>query len=620
LYVASRKLLERHGAREVSSDDYLRIKKTTPYYNAVRRVAFPSTISILISLLAVDLLGTALAFLVANPTQLGLVRGVTAGVVVFLVPTLLSAQFSLHMGVKRDPLFFPRRVLALSLFGSIVWVIVLIIGAGVSRVFGEFLFPSRAFYLGLFVVLPLRSMAVFSMSTTNLARRIVFALSDPVACSIGLAVILTAFPVGLAVSLALATVVSFAFTFAFLIYIDRRGIGTLGVSPLLVFRAFLKDWLDGDFSRFESCLEVFGVNNSINICVLSFKSKASKRVKGTLIVPNFHAGPFLNIGSSALPYMIQHVVRSATGGVAAVAHGITGHELNLVSQRENEKVIEKVRTMLAHPASGSGVSPIFRSKAGSATATCQVFGKSALVTMTTAPHDTEDIDFEVGQLLRKSTRRLFKDLALVDAHNSLGQVTVMSQDKLNDLAQSAKLAMKSTKGVRLRSASVGVAHTKPRGISLKEGMGLGGITVFWITVGDESYAYVVFDSNNMASGLRERILGTLGEIGAVDGEVMTSDTHMVNGLVSARLGYYPIGAATDPEVIVASVRKAAEEAKKNIEPVNASLTCSEVQVRTLGPSSLTQLTSFVLRTARLTFATLFPVVFVIAIVSLVFLI
>jgi len=276
--------------------------------------------------------------------------------------------------------------------------------------------------------------------------------------------------------------------------------------------------------------------------------------------------------------------------------------------------------MLAHEAPGSGISPIFRSSAGSATATCQVFGKSALMTMTTAPHDTEDIDFEVGELLRRSARRLFKGLALVDAHNSLGQVTLMSHDKLNDLAQSAKLAMKSTKGVRLRSASVGVAHTRPRGLSLKEGMGLGGITVFWINVGDESYAYVVFDSNNMASGLRERILSTLREMGVVDAEVMTSDTHMVNGLVSAKLGYFPIGAATDPEVIVAFVRKAAEEAKKDIEPVKASLACSEVQVRTLGTSSFSQLTSFVLRTARLTFATLFPVVFVIAIVSLVFLI
>ena len=604
----------------MSSDNYLRVKKATPYYNIVRRVAFPSTNKILFSMFAIDLLGTALAFVMVDSTQSGLIRGLVAGSLIFLVPTLLSAFFSFRVVVKADPLFFLRRVLALSLFGGVMWIVVMIIGAAVSRIFGGFLFPSSAFYLGLFVMLPLRSMAVFSMSTVSLTRRVVFAVSDPLACSIGLAVFLNALPAGLVASLALAVSVSFVFSFAFLIHIERGGIRTLDVSPLLVFRAFLRDWLDGDFSRFENYLEVFGVNSSVNLCVLSFRSKTSRKVKGTLIVPNFHPGPFLNIGSSALPYMIRRVVESAVGGVAAVAHGVSGHERNLVSQQENAKVIEKIQSMLAHPSRGSGISPVFRSTAGTATATCQVFGKSALVTMTTAPHDTDDIDFEIGELLRNSVRRLFRGVALVDAHNSLGQTTMMSQDKLNDLAESAKLAIKSAKSVRLRSASVGVAHTTLREVSLKEGMGPGGVAVFWINAGGRSFAYVVFDSNNMASGLRGRILAALREMGATDGEVMTSDTHMVNGIVSAKFGYNPIGAATDPEVIVASIREVADEAKRNIEPVEASMTCSEVQVRTLGLSSLSQLTSFVLRTARLTFATLFPVALVIAITSLVFLI
>jgi putative membrane protein len=604
----------------VSSDNYLRIKKATPYYNVIRRIAFPSAKMILVSLFALDVVGTALAFSISEPTQLGLLRGISSGLLVFLVPTLLSAYFSFRWVVKGDPLFFGRRVLALSLFCSIVWIFVMVIGAGVSRVFTGFVFPLSAFYLGLFVMLPLRSIAVFSMSTVNLARRAVFVVSDPLTCSFGLAFVLNTLPSGLVASIVLSVTVSFVFSFAFLAYVERRGILTLGVSPLLVFRAFLRDWLDGDFSRFESYLEVFGVNASVNLSVLSFRSRVSRKVKGTLIVPDFHPGPFLNIGSSALPYMIKRVVESTVGGIAAVAHGVSGHERNLVSQQESNKVIEKIALMLHQKPAHSAIGPIFRSSAGTATATCQVFGKSALVTMTTAPHDTEDIDFEIGELLRKSARRLFKDIALVDAHNSLGRVTVMTQDKLNDLAQAAKLAIKSTKGVRLRSASVGVAHTSLKDISLKEGMGPGGIDVFWIETGGKSYAYVVFDSNNMASGLRERILTSLRQMGAADGEVMTSDTHMVNGITSSRFGYHPIGEATDPRDIVTSVRTAAEEAKKTAEPVEASLSRSEIEVKTLGLSSFSQLMRFVLRTARLTFATLFPVVLVIAIVSLVFLI
>jgi putative membrane protein len=151
-------------------------------------------------------------------------------------------------------------------------------------------------------------------------------------------------------------------------------------------------------------------------------------------------------------------------------------------------------------------------------------------------------------------------------------------------------------------------------------MGPGGIVLFWMKVGDQSSAYVVLDSNNMATGLRERILSALRDAGAADAEVMTSDTHMVNGITPAKLGYYPIGAATDPEMIIESVKGAAEEAKRNMEPVDTSLSCSELQVRTLGLSSLSQLTGFVLRTARLTFLTLFPVMLVIAAISFIFLI
>jgi len=604
----------------VSDDNYLRIKKTTPYYNAVRRVAFPSTEKILISLFAVDLLGITLAFLIADPSMSGLLWGFLAGLLVFLVPTLVSDILSSHLVVSGDPLFFPRRVFALSLFCTVVWFATMVVGAAVSRVSVSFLFPYHAFYLGLFAVLPLRSMVVFSMSTVSLTRRVILAVADPVACSVGLAVLFNGSLTSLATGLGLSVIVSFVFSFVFLIHIERRGIQALGASPLRIFRAFLRDWLDRSFSTFENYLEIFGVDSSINLCVLCFRAKPSGNVKATLVIPNFHPGPFLNVGSSALPYMIKRIVESAVGGVAAVAHGVSGHQLNLVSQHENEKVIKKIRSMLSCPTSVSKVSSIVRATAGAATATCQVFGDSALVTMTVAPEDTEDIDLEAGELLRKSARGYFKDIAIVDAHNSLGRVTLMTQDKLNDMAESAKRAMKAARREGLSPLSLGVAGAIPDGVSLGEGMGPGGIVVFWMNVGDQSSAYVVVDSNNMATGLRERILSELSQAGASDAEVLTSDTHMVNGIVAAKLGYHPIGAATKPEVITKSVKRAADDARRNVGPVDVSFSCSDLQVRTLGLSSLSQLMSFVLRTARLTFATFFPVVLVIAAISFMFLI
>ncbi len=59
--------------------------------------------------------------------------------------------------------------------------------------------------------------------------------------------------------------------------------------------------------------------------------------------------------------------------------------------------------------------------------------------------------------------------------------------------------------------------------------------------GGQRFAYITIDGNNMIRGLREHILETAKRSGFEDAEVMTTDTHMVNGIVSAPLGYHTVG-------------------------------------------------------------------------------
>ena len=74
----------------------------------------------------------------------------------------------------------------------------------------------------------------------------------------------------------------------------------------------------------------------------SFAEKESHSIKGLLLVSNLHPGPFLNIGSSVLPYLFQAVSKRRLNAIALVPHGVSGHELNLVSQEENAKIIRWV--------------------------------------------------------------------------------------------------------------------------------------------------------------------------------------------------------------------------------------------------------------------------------------
>jgi len=138
--------------------------------------------------------------------------------------------------------------------------------------------------------------------------------------------------------------------------------------------------------------------------------------------------------------------------------------------------------------------------------------------------------------------------------------------------------------------------------SLREGMGQGGITVVAFRVADQIAAYVVIDGNNIVSGLREKILSALGSVGISAGEVFTTDTHSVSGIVLGRRGYYPIGEVIDHEKLIGCVKEVALAAVAELK--SAKVGCRSISVsdvRVIGRErleSLSRLTDKGLRRAK----------------------
>jgi putative membrane protein len=127
---------------------------------------------------------------------------------------------------------------------------------------------------------------------------------------------------------------------------------------------------------------------------------------------------------------------------------------------------------------------------------------------------------------------------------------------------------------------VGASSTMSE-FSLKDGMGQGGITVVAFRVADQTAAYVVIDGNNMVSGLREKILSALVSIGVDAGEVFTTDTHSVSGIVLGKRGYHPIGEAIDHEKLIGCIKEAALGAVAELKSAKAgcrSILVSDVKV------------------------------------------
>jgi len=109
---------------------------------------------------------------------------------------------------------------------------------------------------------------------------------------------------------------------------------------------------------------------------------------------------------------------------------------------------------------------------------------------------------------------------------------------------------------------------------LRDGMGPGGIAALVVKVGDQITAYITIDGNNMISGLREKILTALSEVGVNEGEVFTTDTHAVNAVVLNARGYHPVGEAMDQESLIKYVKQATTGALANLEQAEVAW-CTE---------------------------------------------
>jgi putative membrane protein len=597
-----------------------RISGTKAYYNLIRRLVFPRSTTIIVAASFVfSTLGLGISFLIAQRNLMSFVVGVSWGITILVLPSFVSNLLLYFTIMKEDPLFYLRRCLAFSLFTTTTWVIIFIICSILASVPG-FVFPDFAIVVGLFAVMPMRSVAVFSMSKTSFAKRTLFSLMEPTLTALFAVIVFGGATGRIAVGWVLSSILGLAFAFALIATIESQGRKIIGFSPIRMFRAFLTDWLEAKNHELESYLNELGVETELDAAAFAFRRKADSKIKGVILVSNFHPGPFLNIGSSVLPFLFQSVMERRFHAVGIVPHGVSGHEHNLVSQEQNARVIDWVITNLNSAEYVAEATPVKRSTNEIATATCQVFDGSALVTMTASPHDMEDISTEVATRLVGQTRGRFRHLALIDAHNCLTEDTAMPPERIAALEEAALSSLQSVATGAVAPFKVGVARSIPREFTLKDGFGPGGIAVAAIEVNGQRFAYITIDGNNMVKGLREEILATAKQVGFEDAEVMTTDTHMVNGIVSARLGYHLVGEVGSRTALLNCITTACRKAIENLEPCEVRVVSGQIPVTTLGSKSLRRVMSLVYRNSKLTTLTLFPLVIVLAALSLIFLV
>ncbi|MEM1583558.1 MAG: DUF2070 family protein [Nitrososphaerota archaeon] len=339
-----------------------------------------------------------------------------------------------------------------------------------------------------------------------------------------------------------------------------------GLKPLKLLSAMLAIFLDGRKDSLEKLAEKLNNTSEIKVDCLIFREAGRKNVEIAFIIPGFHPGPFRDFGSSILPYLIEERL-SRKGVKVVIARGLSDHSKNIISRRDCEFIAEEIsRKILTHDSSYSeliGSTKIL--KYGSATASVIQVGSSTLVVVTLHPKGMEDIPPSVMDGIERD------DVIIVDAHNSFSEdVKELDGDGFRDIKNVVAQALKMT--IHGRSLLlVGYGENMIEDYGLEDGIGPLGIRVLTFRNEDGlSTALIVIDSNNAVPEVRGMISEEARKLGFDYCEVLTTDTHIVNGLKLGGRGYHPLGEVIPVEVISSSAIEALKKALSNLKNMEVS--------------------------------------------------
>lgn len=514
-------------------------------------------------LLAITLVGGAVPFVLYGGTE-ALWNGLLFGVLSLALPSITLDLLTILV-LRRDPLLTTRRSTALSVIISVLSVLLLTISALVARFTGNVVWMAKAFMMSLWLSVSLRFLVFTGLSSSNTLRTTLLSLIQPLQSLIGAYAVLPMSPnvvcagiVGSMSSLFGAWLVVKA--------VQGSGLDSPSSDPLGLFRAFLMAWAGGISGPLETYLEARGENADLYVDELVFD--ASKGCEGALVISHIHSGPFRNTGSSELPAMMNRELERKLGGEVLLLHGISTHERDLASRKQSEKVVEAVLEVAGSGTKAVEASTMIRRKAGCASSTCQIFGRVGLVTLTISPKSFDDLPHSLEERIREAGSSIGLEPIVVDLHNSIDRDFKLANEDYTDLYEAAVEAMKEAAASPKGAFKVGISSIAPSEFTPKDGMGPAGFGAFVVEVAGQTSAVAVVDGNNMISGLREELVSTLKQAGFEEAEVATSDTHIVNGLSISPRGYYPIGERVDPTSTRDYVRKAADQARRKLEPAS----------------------------------------------------
>ena len=468
--------------------------------------------------------------------------------------------------LRKTPVNKLSKILHVSAFSSLLWLLIVILGYLTFIIFQKDLPPKEYLLEGMMLAIGLRIGIFTSVFGANLLQGIKTSIIQPIIflfLIIPSSIFFEIFSNVVAISFCLILI---GLGIGWTILADRSGRPNLH-STFALLQAFLSAWTENKVENIEKILLSKSKNELVDTFIVKFTNKHHNLY---WVLPNIHPGPFKEIGGSNLPYQIYNYFSQK----AVVFHSPSDHSLNIPSKGE---VLEYLKS-LSNPQKtldyGSTCSIPIQIKNKKATVTGIIFDNTPILMLSFAPYGMEDIPEEISNELETySKNEGFKRLFIIDSHNAMGKKIGKSENE--ELLVAGKTCLKILKKSPQYSFKIGLSNTKEikNHIVFGEDIGKSGLSIILIDVNknddnnsnhNDHYVIGWADSNNMKSGLREYIIKFLEQKGIRMLEICSSDTHENSGFRTSE-GYYPFGHITKFETIADHYYKLIELAYKKLE-------------------------------------------------------
>ena len=468
--------------------------------------------------------------------------------------------------LRKTPVNKLSKILHVSAFSSLLWLLIVILGYLTFIIFQKDL-PSKEYLLeGMMLAIGLRIGIFTSVFGANLLQAIKTAIIQPIVflfLIIPSSIFIEIFSDVVAISFGLILI---GLGIGWTILVDRAGRPNLQ-STFALLQAFLSAWTENKVENIEKILLSKSKNELVGTYIVKFTNKHHNLY---WVLPNIHPGPFKEIGGSNLPYQIYNYFSQK----AVVFHSPSDHSLNIPSKGEVLEYLKSLSNTQKTLDYGSTCSIPIQIKNKKATVTGIIFDNTPILMLSFAPYGMEDIPEEISKELETySKNEGFKRLFIIDSHNAMGKKIGKSENE--ELLVAGKTCLKILKKSPQYSFKIGLSNTNEikNHIVFGDDIGKSGLSIILIDVNknddnnsNHNNQYVIgwADSNNMKSGLREYIIKFLEQKGIRMLEICSSDTHENSGFRTSE-GYYPFGHITKFETIADHYYKLIELAYKKLE-------------------------------------------------------